>query len=235
MRLLITRPEPDASALAQELEGLGHAPLVAPLMDIVSRPFALAFTGVQGVLFTSANGVRAFADQVGTPPDGLAAYVVGPASADAARVAGWRHVQVAGGDVHALAGLVSKTVDPAGGRLVHLSGKAAAGDLAGLLTEQGYDVERIVAYEARAAARLPELAGEALRGGTVEGVLLFSPRTARLYGTLVGEAGLEAAASRVTAYCLSQAVADALTALPGVPKKVASAPQTPQLLALLSA
>jgi len=234
MRLLITRPEPDAALLADELRARGHEPVIAPLMAIAPRPFAFDTEGIAGVLFTSANGVRAFAEMIGTPPRDIPVYAVGPASAEAARAAGWGDVTPAGGDVHSLAALVTGRVAPGAGRLLHLSGKAAAGDLAGDLSARGYDVARVIAYEAQAAAALPAEAADALRANRLDGVLLFSPRTARLYAELVAAAGLSDAAGSVTAYCLSQAVADALGGLSRTPKKVASAPETGQLLALLS-
>ncbi len=234
MHLLVTRPEPDASVLAEQLRVLGHEVTVAPLMEIVTRDFVVDLEGVQGVLFTSANGVRAYAERVGTPPAGLVAHAVGPACAEAARAAGWQQVSVADGDVHALTALVAAQVDPEAGRLVHVSGKAAAGDLAGALAAFGFSVSRIVGYEARTVDSLPDNVRGVLETGALDGVLLFSPRSAKIYADRVEKAGLSAKAGSVTAYCLSSAVADALKAQISAPCVVATAPETPHLIALLS-
>ena len=242
MHLLVTRPEPDASLLAQTLRGMGHEAMVAPLMDIVMRDFALQLEGVQGVLFTSANGVRAFAETCGAPPLDLTAFTVGPASAQAARDAGWERVESADGDVAALADLVVRRCTPEGGSLVHISGKAAAGDLAGALGQLGFTVSRVVAYEARVADALPDAVKTALEQGGLDGVLLFSPRSARVFADLAEKAGLSGKAAGLKAYCLSQAVADVLKARISEPFfgpssancEVATAPETPHLLALLS-
>jgi len=233
MRLLITRPEPDASALAGQLVALGHQVLKAPLMVVEPRDFDFDPAGVRAVLFTSANGVRAFARAVGMPPD-LPAFVVGAASGDAAKVSGWRQVEVAGGDVRQLADLASDMLSPEGGRLVHVSGKAATGDLAGDLSSRGYDVVRVVGYEAREVDALPGPVEDALQAGEVDGILLFSPRTARLFAKRVLTAGLQEAVSGVVAYCLSPAVAEALKSQISVDCKVATQPETPHLIALLS-
>ncbi|MGD1933131.1 MAG: uroporphyrinogen-III synthase [Candidatus Phaeomarinobacter sp.] len=238
MHLLVTRPEPDASSLARALRELGHEVLVSPLMDIATRDFSLDLDGVQGVLFTSANGVRAFADRLGAPPSGLRAFAVGPASAQVARDAGWTSVESAGGEVSDLAKLVARRLKPGNGPLVHLSGKAAAGDLTGSLEQLGFTVSRVVAYDATAPVSLPETVVAALDRGVLDGVLLFSPRSALLFADLAEKAGLGDEAAGLTAYCLSQAVADALGARFPEPFsakfKVASAPETPHLLALLS-
>lgn len=234
MHLLVTRPEPDASVLADTLKARGHEVTIAPLMQIVTRDFSVDLDGVQGVLFTSANGVRAYADRIGTPPADLAAHAVGPACAEAARDAGWNHVSVAGGDVHALTALVAAQVDPKAGQLVHVSGKAAAGDLAGGLAAQGFDVQRVIGYGAKTPDILPDEVVRVLEAGVLDGVLLFSPRSAAIYADLAKKGGLAVNAGAVTAYCLSPAVAEALKAQISAPCVVATAPETPHLLALLS-
>ena len=238
MHLLVTRPEPDASALADTLRGLGHEVLVAPLMQVVVRDLSIDLVGVRAVLFTSANGVRAFAEQIGAPPDGMTAFAVGKASAQAARDAGWMRVETADGDVDALAALVTARLSPEDGSLIHVSGKAAAGDLAGSLKAQGFTVNRVVGYEAQPLETLPESVAGGLLAGDLDGVLLFSPRSARLLADLAEKAGLLGKLADIDAYCLSPAVAEALSAQISAPNsahcKVATAPETPHLIALLS-
>lgn len=59
--MLVTRPRPDAEQFAQALAGLGHEVEIEPLFEVVERPeTAIDLEGIQAVLFTSANGVRAF-------------------------------------------------------------------------------------------------------------------------------------------------------------------------------
>src|SRR3954452_25423744 len=60
MRLLVTRPEPDATRTAETLRARGHAVLVAPLfsMQSIEAQFAGSY---DGVLMTSANAARALA------------------------------------------------------------------------------------------------------------------------------------------------------------------------------
>src|SRR5204862_7611070 len=66
MRVLITRPEREATALATALGQRGHVAVIAPLfrLDILHPPgdFAAALASCQAVLLTSANGVRALAE-----------------------------------------------------------------------------------------------------------------------------------------------------------------------------
>src|SRR5476649_121172 len=66
MRVLITRPEREATALATALAQRGHAPVIAPLftLQVLHPPpdFAATLATSQAVLLTSANGARALAE-----------------------------------------------------------------------------------------------------------------------------------------------------------------------------
>jgi len=211
--ILITRPEEDAAPLAADLEKRGFKPLVAPMLSI--RPIedaAMQTRGIQGLLFTSANGVRAFAAQ--SDRRGAAAWCVGAATSVVARRLGFHDVRTAAGDVESLADLVIKNVDPKQGALLHAAGSAIAGDLSGRLSKAGFTVCRAVLYEAVPATALPEEAAAALRAGTVRAVLFFSPRTADSFVRLVEEAGLADACRGVDAVCLSEAVAESARRLP---------------------
>src|SRR3954447_12622921 len=60
MRLLVTRPEPDATRTAETLRARGHEVLVAPLLATLT--IAADFAGpYDAVLMTSANAARALA------------------------------------------------------------------------------------------------------------------------------------------------------------------------------
>jgi uroporphyrinogen-III synthase len=87
LRALITRPEEDAAPLAAALNQRGIETTIESLLSIRTLTDAeLDLSGVQAILFTSANGVRAFAE--------LAAAKGG---------AGWREIPVlAVGDATAL-------------------------------------------------------------------------------------------------------------------------------------
>jgi uroporphyrinogen-III synthase len=192
----------------------------------------LALEGVQALLFTSANGVRAFARQ--NPRRDVVAFAVGPATAAAARAAGFTQVEIAGGDVAALARTVARKLKPEAGRLIHVSGSDVAGDLAGDLAGRGFAVERAVLYEAAAPENLPQEAIAAIANGQVDGVLLYSPRTAEIFGALAGKAGLTPALRKLTAFCLSQSVAAAVQPLSFGRIEVAKEPTEAALLELLA-
>lgn len=240
-RLLITRPAEDAAPLAARLAAAGFIPLVEPMLDMVwldGPPPTVE--DVQALLFTSANGVRAYARR--TPRRDRPVLAVGNATATAARAAGFHDVDSAAGDVNALAALAARTLDPAAGVLLHVAGTTVAGDLSGLLAGQGFTVRRVSLYDARPARTLTAATAAALTGAQpdhrLDGVLIFSPRTARSFVSLVAEAGLTFRCRTVDAYCLSPAVAEAVCTSPSGPVswrsvQVAARPDQDALLALV--
>ena len=234
MRLLITRSIEDAGPLAAALEERGHEAVLEPLMSITDIAGAdgapdMDLDGVQALLITSANGIRAFAR--GTSRRNIAVFAVGDASARTAADLGFAEVSSAGGDVDALAALVRDEAAPGRGALLHIAGSHIAGDLSGLLEAAGFDVRRQVLYQATAAEKLSPVTVDELTSGTLDGVLLFSPRTAELFVKLAAAAaGVEEACRSLVAYCLSQAVADNAKALPFLRVMVASKPNQRSLL-----
>lgn len=232
MRVLVTRPEADAAGLAARLAEGGVDSLVEPLMRVVPTADPLPdLDTFQGLLITSANGVRALAAR--TDRRDLPVWAVGDASARTARDAGFTAVASAAGDVEALAGLVTARCDPAAGPLLHVAGTQVAGDLAGRLATAGFSYARAVLYAARTVEALSAPARTALGDGTVQGVLLFSPRTARTFVDLAAAAGLTGALAGQTAFCLSAAVADAVAGAPWAERCVAARPDQPSLVALV--
>lgn len=213
MRVMITRPVEDSAALAAALQARGIDSLIVPLMTIIHRPGPpLDLAGVQALLVTSANGVRAFA--VRNEERDRLVCAVGQASAHAARDAGFLRIATAAGDVDSLADMVRRTLKPAAGALVHIAGSTVAGDLAGALADAGFRCRREVLYDAVRVERLPEQAATELREGALDGVALFSPRTARIFVELARAARLTERCATMTAWCLSAAVAAQARAIP---------------------
>ncbi len=230
MRLLVTRPAADGQALAAELEARGHSVICAPVIDIAMKPDAAPdLTDVKGLAFTSANGVRAF-QPFAAPARHLPAYGVGPQTAAALSAAGFSNVHIAGGDVTSLARTI--TDDCPEGPVLHISGRDQAGDLAATLKAAGCEARRAVLYEARAATELPPAALTALRDNALDGVILYSKRSAEIFYRLAGAANLDA--SLPQAFCLSAGVAEIARAA-GAQTHVAEFPDDAHIYACLDA
>lgn len=232
MRLLLTRPRRDSEELAATLHDLGVETLIAPVIEIHALPFAPpAEAGHQAVLLTSGNAVPALSESV--LDRDIAAYCVGDATGRRLAALGFSKVRSAAGDAGDLAELVCEELDPGLGPLLHMSGTLVAGDLAGTLAAAGFEVDRRVVYRADPIRVLDEAVAAAFVEKSLDGVLLFSPRSARILVRLLKGACLAATASDMTAYCMSRAVAEVAEALTWRKVAVAARPNQLDLLALL--
>ena len=234
MRLLVTRPREDADAFAAILKARGHEAVIAPLLELHFVPGAeISLNGLQAVIASSANGIRGFAAR--SPERNLPVYVVGPQTAEAARQFGFAKIISADGDASALIAKVAERTNPADGKLLHAAGAETAGRIKQALEARGYQVEAAILYEAIPAESLPSNAREELQTNRVEGVLLFSPRTARIFTALVTKDGLAGNCQGLQAFCISAATAEALAPLGFARVAVAGSPNQAAMLDLLAA
>ncbi len=176
MRVLVTRPQPGASATAAKLAALGHDVLVAPLLTIEPRDWEMPGVPVDALVLTSANAVRLWSDRIAIFRH-LPVFAVGGATAAAARRSGFCNVTEGDDGVAALAvTLASRGL----GRVLHLAGE----DRTPADWPAGVSVETRTVYAAIPAAALPGAVAAALAQGAVATSLLFSPRTAAVFARL---------------------------------------------------
>jgi uroporphyrinogen-III synthase len=236
MRLLLTRPEPDAERTAATLRARGHSVIVAPLLRIEALPDAEIGSGPRAaILVTSANAARAvvrhkrFAELKHVP-----VLAVGDRSARAMRDVGFTEVISAGGAGGDLARLAAERLKQ-GVPLLYLSGADRSGDVAGDLSAQNFTVRTVVIYRAVAAATLPRPAAEAVAGG-VGGVLHFSRRTAETFVNLLRGAGRgDAVFKGLAHFCLSVQVAEPLSHAGAADLRIAPQPTEEALIDLIPA
>lgn len=232
MKVLITRSREDGQRLATVLAERGIDSLLAPLLEIaIFAGPPLALEGVQAILATSANGIRAFAER--NPERRIPVFAVGDATARLAENAGFASVSTASGDVETLAELIFEALPADGGELLHVAGTKVAGDLGGRLGEQRFRYRREVIYEAKRVPALDPAAIEAIQAGTIDGILFYSPRTASIFVELADRAGIKDDLDDVAAYCLSEAVARRIEGLAWRVIGIANRPDQESMLALL--
>jgi uroporphyrinogen-III synthase len=233
VRVLLTRPEPDAQRTAAALRARGHEVIIAPLLHIEILSNADLGAGPwAAILVTSANAVRAIAAHrrragLHTVP----VFAVGQRSAQAMREAGFADVASADGNVDDLANLVAARMKP-GMPLLYLAGEERSGDLAGVLRARNFTVQTVLVYRAIAAATLPRHASDALTAG-IDAVLHFSRRSAEAYVSAARDAGGLDALTKPVHLCLSGRIAEPLTAAGATKIRVAGRPEEAALLELL--
>jgi uroporphyrinogen-III synthase len=233
MRLLVTRPEPDAERTAAALQARGHSIVIAPLLRI--EPLAGVAIGPgpwAAVLVTSANVAQAIAGHTRKADLlSLPVFAVGERTAQAMRALGCANVISAGGNAGDLARIVAAHLN-APARLLYLAGEQRSGDLGGELRAKGFAVETVAIYRAVTADILPPEAAAALAGG-IDGVLHFSRRSAEAYVEAARAAGLLESALRPAHFCLSAQAAAPLQSAGCRMVHVARAPAEAALIDLV--
>lgn len=210
MRVLVTRPIGDAEETAARLRERGHVTMISPLLEVRFRDGSdLSLDGVQAIVATSANGIRALARR--SQKREIPLFAVGPQTAAAARAAGFSDVKNSQGDSVALADAISGWADPSKGALLHVAGNEATSRFATRLSEHGFALLRDVLYDVVPVDRLPVAASEALRNRDLDAVLLFSPLSAQTFVRCVAAAGLQATCREMISVCISRSAADEIS------------------------
>lgn len=234
MRIWVTRPEPDATTLKKKLQAQGHDVVIEPLMWIdyaVSDPVEL--DGAQALIATSRNGVRALAhDDAIEYARTLPLFAVGPGTVSAAKELGFEQIIGGRGRAAELVPLILDNAEVNGGALVHLAGDTLAHDIAAELRTLGFAVLQPTVYFARTSLRLSTAFLPKLVLGEIDAVILLSARTARTYVQLVEQHQLMRSARKLHHFCLSQAIAEALSPLQPDLIDVPDRPNIHEILAL---
>ncbi len=236
MRLLVTRPEPDASAFADELRALGHEPVLQPLLEFRVLDFDIErLRAAKSIIMTSGSSLRALQES-GALGDilGKPLYCVGEQTAKRALSAGFQAVLEIAETGEDLTGKII-----ASGRkdapIVHVMGEHTAFDIAGALAREGFAVQSMAVYSMEACAEFLPSVDAMLKAGAIDGVILMSPRTAEIYVSLCHRYGNLNCAKTLSYFCLSGNVAAKLASFEPDRVLVSRKPNKEALLDLLCA
>ena len=188
------------------------------------------------IVLTSRNGVRALAAW----PESQAwrtkpVFAVGAATAGEAASVGFTRARSADGDGATLAAHVKNTIAPSAGAILYPAAEERSPVLEDTLRDAGYVIATAVAYRMVPAEALSELVATALRSDSLDGVLLYSRRTASIFVSLVERAGLVDRLRRLQMFVMSEAVKSALGGYPVGGIEVAASPKEDALLNLVPA
>ncbi|MEM1036952.1 MAG: uroporphyrinogen-III synthase [Pseudomonadota bacterium] len=179
--VLVTRAEPGASETVSRLENEGFTAIKTPVMHVVPDAAVTLpdLSDVSGLVFTSANGVRAFVDR--SEERVKTAWCVGPATATAARYAGFSNVEESAGDARDLAAFIAERIAPSDQPLLHIANAAAKGDLRAALEQAGYNVVFCPLYRMQGAESLDHDVIDILNATAPAIVLVHSEKGAEAF------------------------------------------------------
>ena len=191
--VIITRAEPGASETALWLEAEGFMPIVSPaiVLRAINPAPELSYAGLQGLIFTSANGVRFYSELEGRRD--MTAWCVGEVTAHTARAAGFETICCAAGDAAALAAHIAARADAEAGGFLHIANAAAGDRLVRHLQSSGFETGFAALYESVPASSLSDEAVELLRSDQECIVLIQSAKGGEAFNTLARTCDLSGA------------------------------------------
>ena len=217
---LIIRPQPDADRDVGWLNRYGVPTLASPVM--IGAPFSspsLAHdlgnpANFTGIIFTSRHAV----DAVTKAADAAAwipklAFVVGSATAAAAKQAGFKNIIIGSGGG---AGLVepirqavagNDRVNPQKANLLWPSALEISFDMVAALHRHDIAVQRLPAYQMTANADLAPSVCAALAKNCISAVIAMSPRSIQILRANMDAVGLRSAQNKIDLIAGSDAIA----------------------------
>lgn len=231
-RVMVTRPEPGASATAARLREMGLEAVVLPLTRI--EPLAGTVKNAasfDGVVLTSANAVRIASPDLLVVMRELPCHAVGPATGEAARLAGLKVVLESRGDAASLSeDIISRL--PHGSRLLYPCGRVRSPSLEDALGDAGIDVTPLEVYDAVAVGYPSSAIREAVADRPLDLALIHSRRGGELLAGIMSRSELGDLFAGTMILSIS---AKAAAQLANRHVEVAAEPSEPALLALVKA
>lgn len=218
-RIWVTRPREQASQTATLLQVHAVEAVIYPLLRYSLLPASAidfdagTFDTGDVLAFTSSYAVSAFVGYYDVAQvSNNAVFCVGDSTRACACQSGFRHVYSADGDVEALSHMIAKTCTR-GRRVLHFAACHTIGDLQTSLQKQGFIAKKIALYDTIACEELSDEIRQALSQGKIDGVLFYSPKTARVFQRLVYQSNLQDGLKNSTAFCLSRNIENELQVL----------------------
>ncbi|MEM5470748.1 uroporphyrinogen-III synthase [Hoeflea sp. AS60] len=252
MRVLVTRPEPGGQRTAERLAALGHDPVLMPLFEtmvtatIDDLPPA---DEVSGLIATSARAFALFksGDVTQSGLRNVPIHAVGPATAQAARDAGFVDVREGGGTASALSQtLMAARMKPREGRnpvgsdvrpgaLVYLAGVPRTPVIETALEAEKIDFSVMECYKMSEISYSTDILKSDIFSLAPDAVLFFSANAAQHFSNLLSAEDIGKALDSARFICLSDQIAARLPSDWQVRSIVSGRPDEDSLLASLVA
>lgn len=239
--IVITRPEDQAQVFVEKLvmdcnqariTSLGGIPLsdvfcFSPMLDIEFLSFdALDPADFDALIFSSVHGVAGFMMQQVDPEFfNKPVYVVGAATAEVVRGAGFENISFVASCIQDLEGFLSGLGKR--GRCLYVRGQDVRSDLSAYIS--GY----CKVYKACLRKNLPPEILRFLDLERIHSVTFFSVRSARNFVELVKQNGLSYCLGSINALCISDAVLECIHPDWSGPVYVSSSPDAKGMVRLV--
>jgi len=207
--VLVTRPQPGATRTSERLLCAGYLPLVLPLTRIVALEASRPKVKYAAVAITSASALREASDALLQPLLKVPCFVVGEATAAAARARGFETVTTGGGDGASLAQTVIEELPPKG-CILYLTGKVRAPDFEQTLRKSQVHFRCILTYDTISVSYTTDFLLDFFAQKRIDSCLLYSKWGAEEFLRLAGRPEIAHHFENTTLFCLSKRIAEVI-------------------------
>ena len=203
MHILLTRPLEDCSEMILKFKSLGHQVSHLPLLDINKVNYnEKSFLNFKGIIFTSTNSVKFL--NVKQIDKNILCFCVGNATEKKARSIGFQKVISAEGNVENLKELILQNFNPNHGKLIYVSGETISIDLDQQLSNEGYNIERIINYRTIHNQKFDEKFINELKEKMPDIVYVYSQNSASSFINFIKVNQLESLWMNTNLMCISE-------------------------------
>lgn len=231
MSILITRPDPEASATTVRLAALGFDCVVAPVLEISPTHQLVPQGSYHAALATSGNALRLMEPRVRRQLINTPIYCVGEKTAETARIQGFHDIRIAEGDGKSLAALVIQEF-PYGGHLLYLTGIPRKPFLEDELKQAGLDLLAVDLYRSDPISDWPNSVKRSVQ--SITHVLHYSRASAEAFLTILAHDPYLTKLRNAHHLCLSSDVAIPLRNDGIMKVEIAAKPNETALFELIS-
>ena len=177
MHILLTRPIEDCSEMILKFKSLGHQVSHLPLLNIEKMNYEdINFFDYGGIIFTSANALKFL--NLKKINKNIMCFCVGNSTEKKARSNGFQNTIAAEGNVSNLKELILQNYLSKSKPLLYISGEMISADLDQQLSNEGYNVKRIINYKVNFNEKFDESFIKELKLNIPDIVYIYSQNSA---------------------------------------------------------
>lgn len=204
--ILVTRPEPGASATAEKLREAGFNTIVVPFTQMVAMPAAEnpdRFHDATIIIVTSANALRYLSRDIAVKLTELPVLTVGDATKQEALRQGFKDVRSADGNAQDLADLIRREVSQKD-HVVYLCGAVRTTDIEDELNRLEFDFSVVETYKTVKISQLTYKINTLFSENKIDAVCFYSSVSAKLYAEVAETGKNEPKLLKIIPFCISE-------------------------------
>ena len=177
MHILLTRQLEDCSEMILKFKSLGHQVSLLPLLSVERLNYdEINFFDYGGIIFTSANAIKYL--EINKIDKNILCFCVGHITEKKARSVGFQRTISAEGNVLNLKELILQNYEIKNKPLLYISGETISFDLDKQLSNEGYNIKRVINYRVSQNKKFNENFVKNLISNTPEIIYIYSRNSA---------------------------------------------------------